>query len=87
MLLPSKIVDGEIKGNANALPTLWRFMGEEELGDDGVYGTKAIGKRNLQQHRKNYQYCIAIPIGTAFCSGFWNDDVMARRICGDMVGP
>ena len=76
-----KIVDGEIKGNANAFANFMEFMGEEELEMMASMAPKPSEAELAAP--ENYQYCIAIPIGTALAQA-WNDDV--AEICGDMVG-
>lgn len=76
-----KIVDGEIKGNANAFANFMEFMGEEELKMMASMAPKPSEAELAAP--ENYQYCIAIPIGTALAQA-WNDDV--AEICGDMVG-
>ncbi len=57
------------------------FMGEEELEMMASMAPKPSEAELAAP--ENYQYCIAIPIGTALAQA-WNDDV--AEICGDMVG-
>lgn len=63
------------------LPTFMEFMGEEELEMMASMAPKPSEAELAAP--ENYQYCIAIPIGTALAQA-WNDDV--AEICGDMVG-
>ncbi len=76
-----KVVDGEIKANANAFANFMEFLSDEELQMMAAMAPKPSEAELTAP--EIYQYCIAIPIGTALAQS-WNDEV--AEACGDIVG-
>ncbi len=76
-----KVVGGKIKPMGNPLEGYMDFLGQEEL--------QMLAQMTLQPTREEldapllYQYCTAIPIGTALAQS-WSVEVC--RDCGDVVG-
>lgn len=77
-----KVVAGEVKGVGSAgFESFAEFMDEEELKMLAAMLPKP-SEEELNAP-ECYQYCIAIPIGTALAQS-WNPQVC--EICGDVVG-
>lgn len=75
-----KIVGGEIK-SGGGFDGFAEFMDEQELQAMAAMAPKPSEEE--MNAPVNYQYCIAIPIGTALAQS-WNPE--ACEMCGDLVG-
>lgn len=77
-----KVVDGQVKASSNTLgEDFVQFMEPENLQSTADIIPEI--HREEVEDQEYYQYCIAIPIGTALAQS-WNLDVCKR--CGGVVG-
>ena len=77
-----KIVDGKAKATARSLPgELMALLTPEELQAMAENAPKPSEEEMAAA--TNYQYCVAIPIGTGLAQS-WNDDMVKE--CGDLIG-
>lgn len=74
-------VNGEAKGTSMALPETFADFLDPQI----IEGMKAAAEKQKEDAGENifYQYCVAVPIGTALAQS-WNDELC--RTCGDMIG-
>lgn len=74
-------MDGVAKGTSMALPETFTDLLDPQV----VAGMKEAAEQQKAAAGENvfYQYCVAIPIGTALAQS-WNDELC--RTCGDIVG-
>lgn len=74
-----EIVDGKVKSNDDILAAVVaEFMGEEQVKT----AQEPVSKPEKDSVEKYYQYCVAIPIGTALAQSF-NEEICED--CGDVV--
>ncbi len=77
-----KVVDGKAKATSSSLPSdFMALMTPEELQAMAANAPKPSEEELAAP--TNYQYCVAIPIGTGIAQS-WNDD-LAKQL-GDLVG-
>ena len=77
-----KVVDGKAKATSSSLPSdFMALMTSEELQAMAANAPKPSEEELAAP--TNYQYCVAIPIGTGIAQS-WNDD-LAKQL-GDLVG-
>ncbi|MDO4633865.1 MAG: glycoside hydrolase family 3 C-terminal domain-containing protein [Eubacteriales bacterium] len=76
-----KLVNGRAKGQGSALASLMDFMDEEEI--QMIEAMAANKSREELEAPTYYQYCVAIPIGTALAQSF---NVELCEELGDMIG-
>lgn len=77
-----KMVDGKAKATARSLPgELMALLTPEELQAMAENAPKPSEEEMAAV--TNYQYCVAIPIGTGLAQS-WNDDMVKE--CGDLIG-
>ena len=76
-----KIVGGVLKPIGNALEGMQEFLDEEQLA---ILASMVVEPTQEEKNAPiNYQYCIAIPIGTGLAQSF-NDELCERL--GDLIG-